>query len=294
MLALFALATPRQAVLAALDDMEHELALIGYERMMKTAKAATTGGDGTPVFDTDEAAAEHFAATEPSRLTNVQVLFSFGTRDDGSKAEDAARSGFQRVKTAVEFVNHYFRTGSVGGNGLGFGSDNAYVDLVALNGLNGAYKKAGHPMILNVFWKQYYQDAMRQADYMFFVITEGWLLSPNSWDELEWAAGESGGKAGIRDAYGGAARIGKTNIMLLLDQKAQDAYNGRPCESWMSGDVGGHKGLDKVSRTGELKRLFDQLDGQVVPLRAIASRSSGAKLSGTELADIVKHHLPKL
>ena len=62
----------------------------------------------------------------------------------------------------------------------------------------------------------------------------------------------------------------------------------------MSGDVGGHKGLDKVSRTGELKRLFDQLDGQVVPFRAIASRSSGAKLSGTELADIVKHHLPKL
>ena len=161
MLALFALAMPRQAVLAALDDMEHELALIGYERMMKTAKAATTGGDGTPVFDTDEAAAEHFAATEPSRLTNVQVLFSFGTRDDGSKAEDAARSGW-------------------------------------------------------------------------------------------------------------------------------------PCESWMSGDVGGHKGLDKVSRTGELKRLFDQLDGQVVPLRAIASHTRGAKLSGTELADIVKGHLPKL
>ena len=107
MLALFALAMPRQAVLAALDDMEHELALIGYERMMKTAKAATTGGDGTPIFDTDEAAAEHFASTEPSMLTNVQVLFSFGTRDDGSKAEDAARSGFQRVKTAVEFVNHY-------------------------------------------------------------------------------------------------------------------------------------------------------------------------------------------
>ena len=85
MLALFALAMPRQAVLAALDDMEHELALIGYERMMKTAKAATTGGDGTPVFDTDEAAAKHFASTEPSMLTNVQVLFSFGTRDDGSK-----------------------------------------------------------------------------------------------------------------------------------------------------------------------------------------------------------------
>ncbi len=62
----------------------------------------------------------------------------------------------------------------------------------------------------------------------------------------------------------------------------------------MSGDVGGHKGLDKVSRTGELKRLFDQLDGQVVPLRAIASHTRGAKLSGTELADIVKGHLPKL
>ena len=56
MLALFALAMPRQAVLAALDDMEHELALIGYERMMKTAKAATTGGGGTPTFDTDEVA----------------------------------------------------------------------------------------------------------------------------------------------------------------------------------------------------------------------------------------------
>jgi hypothetical protein len=53
-------------------------------------------------------------------------------------------------------------------------------------------------------------------------------------------------------------------------------------------------GLDKVSRTGELKRLFDQLDGQVVPLRAIASHTRGAKLSGTELADIVKGHLPKL
>ena len=86
-----------------------------------------------------------------------------------------------------------------------------------------------------------------------------------------------------------------------LDQKAQDAYNGRPCESWMSAlptskpfGQGAEKGLDKVSRTGELKRLFDQLDGQVVPLRAIASHTRGAKLSGTELADIVKGHLPKL
>ena len=118
MLALFALATPRQAVLAALDDMEHELALIGYERMMKTAKAPSDGPGAEVVVD----------------------------KFDGG----------------------------------------------------------------------------------------------------------------------------------------------------MSGDVGGHKGLDKVSRTGELKRLFDQLDGQVVPLRAIASHTRGAKLSGTELADIVKGHLPKL
>merc|ERR1719491_1903796 len=65
----------------------------------------------------------------------------------------------------------------------------AYVDSQRLPAVASSYTvKDKHHIILNVWWQEYYKKAMEKADFLTFIITEGWLKSGNCWQELDWAS----------------------------------------------------------------------------------------------------------
>ena len=151
--------------------------LLGYEpevieRTATELDGATAAGLQPLLrFRTNEDAAVYFRdiaqieqgddGYDPGEFTN---LLSFGAR-----ASDTG-FGFDSIKELAA---------TVGGT---------YVDSEHLPRMPGSYRLFGdNTRTLNVFWREYYRQAMRHADVMAFIITSSWRDSPNCWTELEWA-----------------------------------------------------------------------------------------------------------
>lgn len=123
------------------------------------------------LFRNDNDATEYFkrvAGIDPDFSPDLRYLLSFGSKDPEGGFE------FDQILWVADSL------------------ESTYVDARFLPPLAASYKlidtetgKAGNPR--NSFWIEYYQRAMRTAKVMTFIITKGWVDSPNTWEEFEWA-----------------------------------------------------------------------------------------------------------
>ena len=151
--------------------------LLGYEPEVIERTAIELGGatdaglDPLLRFKTNEDAAVYFRDIQQIEQGDdgydpgeFKRLLSFGAR-----ASDTG-FGFDKIKELAA---------TVGGT---------YVDSEHLPKMPGSYRLVGDSTrTLNVFWREYYRQAMRHAEVMAFIITSSWRESPNCWTELEWA-----------------------------------------------------------------------------------------------------------
>jgi len=159
-------------------------------------------------------------------IGHVEVLYSFGAMDN---ATDSGRSGFARImalsqemlvkevvsapgeaEVTLQKVRKVFGTGPTN-----MGS-RYYVDAKALQRLPGAFWKPGLPLpgpfTLNIWWKEYYQAAMKEAEVMVFLLSAGWFDSKWCGQELDWAV---------------KRRVGKINLVIFLDAVAKAKFELR-------------------------------------------------------------------
>lgn len=193
----------------------------------------------------DNAAAEAALKTgkNPNRaaIKNVATVFSFGAKDSQS---DDAYGGFKRVYDTITWITaNPPATGTHMTYAAG-GQKTFYLDKTALETLPGTYVLTiDKTKTLNVFWKEYYQEAMDKAKVMIFLITEGWLMRKNCWEELIWAT---------------TKRNKKANRLFLLDDAARTAYgpSGQKANEMFNGLAGSTYGLTETDMDKTLSELF--------------------------------------
>ena len=110
----------------------------------------------------------------------VKVLLSFGGRTqnfyDTPGAQNVGLARARRLKTLLQQKYEPENPNFV------------YIDADALAEMPGRYVM--NERTLNVYWEQYYKDAMRKAQLIIFLVDKAWLLSRNCFEELAWAQGK--------------------------------------------------------------------------------------------------------
>lgn len=169
---------------------------------------------------------------------DVKVVMSFGTR--GGPNDKDMRLGFVRAKDFVTAMTNELPVAAAAA-----GDSFTYIDAIVLPTKPGAvcprdkttnmpWMLPTGPMVLNCWWSLYYQDAMKKADVMVFLLTTEWLMqtasvspevagvpramfdkdkdmsyNPNTvTDEQEWVHEH---------------RAGKTNVFVICDTEIRDA-----------------------------------------------------------------------
>eukprot|EP00928_Gymnodinium_smaydae_P046396 TRINITY_DN30905_c0_g1_i1.p1 TRINITY_DN30905_c0_g1~~TRINITY_DN30905_c0_g1_i1.p1 ORF type:complete len:141 (+),score=21.08 TRINITY_DN30905_c0_g1_i1:405-827(+) len=95
--------------------------------------------------------------------------------------------------------------------------------------------------MLNVYWAEYYREAMEKAVVMVFLISEGWLRSDSCWEEVYWAT----------TPKFETARHGKRNLVVLLDEYAKRAWRYEEPMTNSSGHIHTLKALKALKPTVE-------------------------------------------
>ncbi|CAE7619305.1 unnamed protein product [Symbiodinium sp. CCMP2592] len=143
---------------------------------------------GQPIETTHEPAmynAHPYGGFKIQAPPGVKVLLSFGGRTqnfyDGPSASDI---GLERARRLKALLTQKYDPVNLDPNFV-------YIDADALNNINidGRYTNA-NGRTLNVYWEQYYKNAMHNARLIIFLVDKAWLLSRNCFEELAWAQGK--------------------------------------------------------------------------------------------------------
>lgn len=112
----------------------------------------------------------------------VKILLSFGGRTKNFYDQPSASDiGLERARRLKALLTQKYDP-SLNPNFV-------YIDADALDDMDGKYTNA-NGRTLNVYWEQYYKDAMHNARLIIFLVDKAWLLSRNCFEELAWAQGK--------------------------------------------------------------------------------------------------------